>query len=159
QPYEHQELIRQKLNEADAKFDLESGFFDRIVDAFTSFQNYRLITGADREWRIRRREVRRLNLDRAPEIAWLCEAVRRQRRQLRLSFWRVLLGRLRYDWRTLRRTTRQPVKEARYALQSLLGGAFAGLRTTTHYQPALDEKVFEKLREVLRPGDVLLVRV
>jgi len=156
--YEHEELIRQKLNEADAKFDLEEGFFDRIVDAFTSFANYRLITGGDREWRTQRREIRRQNLDHSPEIAWLCEVVRRQRRNLRMSFWRVLLGRLRYDWRTLWRTTRQPVKEARYALQSLLGGAFAGLRTTTHYEPALDKKVFEKLRKLLKPGDVLLVR-
>lgn len=158
QHYEHEPLIRQKLNEADSKFDLEAGFFDRILEAFSSFQNYRLITGADRDWRTRRRTIQRLKLAQTPDAAWLCEVIRHQRRALRTRFWHVLLRRLRYDWRALWKTTTQPVKEARYALQSLLGGAFAGLRTTTRYQPAIDDAILAKLRSVLQPGDVLLVR-
>src|SRR5262249_12087270 len=32
--YEHERLVRQKLNEADSKFEMEAGFFDRVLDAF-----------------------------------------------------------------------------------------------------------------------------
>ncbi len=158
QCYEHEPLIRRKLNEADAKFELEAGFFDRVLEAFSSFRNYRLLAGADRDWRTRRRTIHKLKLSETPDSAWLCDVIRRQRRVIRARFWKVLARRLRYDWRAFWKTTIRPVKEARYGLQSLLGGAFAGLRTTARYCPAIDEGILTRLRGVLRPGDVLLVR-
>jgi hypothetical protein len=156
--YEHEPLVRKKLNEADSKFELEEGFFDRILDAFSSFQNYRLLSGANREWRTRRRIIQKLGLSDAADIKWLGDLIRHQRRLLRRRFWHVLFRRLRYDWRAFWKTTVRPVKDARYRLQSLLGGAFAGIRTTTHYQPAINESILTQLRGILLPGDVLLVR-
>lgn len=156
--YEHEPLVRKKLNEADSKFEMEAGFFDRILDAFSSFRNYRLLSGANREWRTWRRIIQRNASADAGDIEWLASLIRHQRRLLRRRFWHVLFRRLRYDWRALWKTTFRPVKDARYRLQSLLGGAFAGIRTTTRYEPAINESILTQLHGVLRPGDVLLVR-
>jgi hypothetical protein len=70
----------------------------------------------------------------------------------------VLRCRLRYDWRAFLRTTLQPVRRTRYSVRSLIGNAGANLRTTGHYVAALNSSVVTRLRPLLQPGDVLLVR-
>src|SRR5438309_7093644 len=71
--YEHEPLIRKKLNEPDAKFDLESGFFDQILQAYTSLYNYRLLARAGRYWKEQRRDVKRLGLAEDTDAGWLVE--------------------------------------------------------------------------------------
>ena len=158
QAYEHEPLIRQKLNEPEAKFELESGFFDEILSAYSSPQNYRLLVRANRFWRGQRRTIQQLKLADTPDWASLCGVIRHQRAVMHQRFRMVLWLRLRHDWRTLWRMTLKPVQQTRYGLQALLGGTFAALRTTRHYEPGIDTTVLEHLRGVLCPGDVLLVR-
>lgn len=158
QTYEHEPLVRKKLNEPDAKFELEAGFFDEVLSAYSSVRNYRLIARANRLWRSRRREIQKLQLAETPGWAWLCDLIRHQRSVMFRRFRNVFLLRLRYDWRAFWRLATEPMRHTRYNLQSLVGGAFAGLRTTTHYEPALNTEILEHLRTVLRPGDVVMVR-
>ena len=156
--YEREPLVRKKLNEPDAKFGLEAGFFEEILRAYSSLHNFSLITRAQRFWRSQRRAVKQLKLSQAPDCAWLCGVIHTQRAAVRRRFARILWHRFRYDWRVLWQTMVKPVRSATYGLQSVVGGRVAGLRTTTHYQPAIDSGVLARLRRVVQPGDVLLVR-
>lgn len=156
--YEHEPLVRQKLNEPDAKFGLEAGFFEDILSAYTSLYNYRLLARAGRAWRQQRRLARDLGLDRDPRYGWLADAIRRNRSAVRRSFWKVLRQRLRRDWRVIARSALRPIRGTRYSLQSLVGSTFAGVRTTLHYVPAIDAATLTQLRATLQPGDVLLTR-
>jgi 1-acyl-sn-glycerol-3-phosphate acyltransferase len=156
--YERQPLIRQKLNEADVRFGLEAGFFDQVLGRYTSLWNYRRIAGAGRFWRRRRRQVRALHLPDDPHCGWLIEVIRRERPAVQKTFWSILRRRLRYDRRTAWRSLAAPVHKVRYGARALIGGTFAGVRTTYDYQPALNNAVLQSLLTQLQPGDVLLVR-
>ncbi|MHB8520070.1 MAG: YiiX/YebB-like N1pC/P60 family cysteine hydrolase [Limisphaerales bacterium] len=158
QAYEHEPLVRKKLNEPDAKFGLEADFFEEILGAYTSLRNHRLIAHANQFWRAQRKTIKDLRLAESPEWEWLCQVIRRQRADVRKRFGKILRGRLRYDWRVLWQATLQPVRDMRYTLRSFVGSTLAKVRTTTHYQPAIDDGLLARLHELLRPGDVLLVR-
>jgi 1-acyl-sn-glycerol-3-phosphate acyltransferase len=158
QLYEHQPLVRKKLNEADAKFGLEANFFEQLLRAYTSLYNYRLLARAGRYWKQRRRDVQRLGLAANPDCGWLIEAIRQRRPVVRRRFWTVLRQRLRFDGWFICRSAIRPLRGARSSLQTLVGSTFAGARTTLHYEPALDAATLESLRRLLEPGDLLLVR-
>jgi hypothetical protein len=158
QTYEHEPLIRKKLNEPDAKFGLEAGFFEEVLGAYTSLRNHRLVAHANRFWRAQRKTIRELRLAESPDWHWLCQVIRQQRADVRRRFGRILRGRLRYDWRVLWHSSLKPVRDLRYTLRCLVGGTLAKIRTTVHYRPGIDEAVLDSLHARLRPGDVLLVR-
>ena len=155
--YEREPLVRKKLNEPDAKFELEAGFFEELLRAYSSLGNYRGIARGAWFWVNHRREIQSL----APagsEWAWLVSVVIKERPVVRRRLANVLRYRLRYDWRAFVRTTLQPVRRTRYGVHSLICAAGASLRTPGHYVPALDPTVLARLRPRLRCGDVLLVR-
>jgi glycerol-3-phosphate O-acyltransferase/dihydroxyacetone phosphate acyltransferase len=156
--FEDEPVVRSKLNEADAKFGLEGGFFDQVLGAYTSLWNYRRLGRAGRFWRSNQRSIRQLGLPQDERFGWLCQAIRRQRRLVRTRFWNLLRHRLRYDRRALWRSLTAPAGSVRYGLHAFLGSTFAGLRTTLQYRPALDTTIFEPMHALLRPGDIFLVR-
>jgi len=154
---EHQPLLRAKVNEPDAMYDLEAGFFDDVLVGYSSLSNYRALAGADRFWRSQRREIFR-RFDPDSEWHWLCDIIRKKRVIVRKRLFDVLLRRLRYDWRAFWRTVLRPAREARYGLQSLLGGHFAGVYIVPHPVHVLTPDVLAGLRPQLQPGDILLCR-
>ena len=155
---EHQPLLRAKINEPDSKFDLEPGFFDDVLVGYSSLSNYRAIAGADRIWRIQRRSeiVRHLDTDR--DWNWLCDIIRRKRIVVRKRLFDVLLRRLRHDWHAFWQTAIRPARQARYGLQTLLGGRFAGVHVVPNPVHVLTPEVLGAMRPQLQPGDVLLCR-
>jgi hypothetical protein len=157
QAYEHEPLVRKKLDEPDAKFELEEGFFEELLRAYSSLGNYRGIIRAAWFWRGNRREIQKLAVA-GTDWQWLVGVVLQERKAVRQRLIDVLRCRLRYDWRAFIRTTLQPVRRTRYSVRSLIGNAGANLRTTGHYVPALGTSVVTRLRSFLQPGDVLLVR-
>jgi hypothetical protein len=154
---EHQPLLRAKVNEPDAMYDLEAGFFDDVLVGYSSLSNYRALARADRFWRRQRREIFR-RLDPDPEWHWLCDIIRKKRVIVRKRLLDVLLRRLRYDWRAFWQTVLRPAREARYGLQSLLGGHFAGVHLVSNPVHVLTPEVLAGLCPQLQPGDVLLCR-
>jgi len=157
QAYEHEPLVRKKLNEPDAKFELEEGFFEELLRAYSSLGNYRGIIRAAWFWRGNRREIQKLAAA-GTDWQWLVGVIIKEREVVRQRLIDVLRCRLRYDWRAFARTTLQPVRRTRYSVRSLIGNAGANLRTTGHYVPALNTSAVTRLRPLLQPGDVLLVR-
>ena len=158
QAYHRDPLVRDKINEPDAKFDLIAGFFDQTLRAYTSPYNYRRLARSGRFWLTNRRRVRELGLDDDADCRWLCDVIRNGRSAVRRGFWNVTLQRLRYDRQALTRSLRRPLHRVRYGLQTILGGTFAKVRTTTRYRPALDAHTIEQVSNSLKSGDVLLVR-
>lgn len=155
---EHQPLLRAKLNEPDAKFDLEAGFFDDVLVGYSSLSNYRALARADRFWRGQRRSANARRLAADADWGWLCDGIRRKRVIVRRRLLDVLLRRLRYDWRAFWQTALRPARQTRYDLQSLLGGRFADVHLVASPVHVVTPDVLGALRPQLRSGDVLLCR-
>ena len=155
---EHSPLLRSKLNEPDAKFELGPGFFDDVLAGYSSLVNYRALMEGEIFWRRCRRRVHELRFDRDPHWEWLIDVIRNQRRIVRERLLHVLAQRLRYDWRAFWRSTVWPVRQARSGLQLLLGRRFAGAHLATESTHVLTPAVLSSLRPQLRPGDILLCR-
>ena len=151
-------LLRAKLNEPDAKFELEAGFFDDVRTGYSSLFNYRALARADRFWGgLRHTELfRRLDAD--AEWHWLCETIRRKRGVIRKSLWGALRRYLRSNWHALWQKALRPARQTRYGLQSLVGGRFAGLHVVANPAHVLTEEVLAGLHPLLQPGDILLCR-
>lgn len=155
--YEHQPLYRDKINEADSKFELEEGFFEKVLCAYSSLWNYRGIAMGTWFWLRHRRAIesaRRTD----PEAQWLVDVILRERGITRQTLWEILLSRLRYDWRLFIATALKPVQKTQYNIKSIIGNAGAKLRTTGHYRPALRPSTIANLQGMLQPGDILLIR-
>jgi hypothetical protein len=155
---EHQRLLRAKLNEPDAKYDLEAGFFDDVLVGYSSLSNYQALARGDRLWRGQRRSEVFRRLDADHDWRWLGDIIRKKRVIVRKRLFDVLLRRLRYDWRAFWQTALRPARQTRYSLQTLLGGRFADVYLVPNPVHVLTPKVLAALRPQLLPGDVLLCR-
>jgi hypothetical protein len=155
---EHQPLLRAKLNEPDAKYDLEAGFFDDVLVGYSSLSNYRALARGDRLWRGQRRSEVFRRLDADHDWRWLGDIIRKKRVIVRKRLVDVLLRRFRYDWRAFWQTALRPARQTRYSLQTLLGGRFADVYLVPHPVHVLTPQVLAGLRPQLQPGDVLLCR-
>jgi hypothetical protein len=155
---EHQRLLRAKLNEPDAKYELEAGFFDDVLIGYSSLSNYRALARGDRFWRGQRRSETFRRLDADPDWRWLGDIIRKKRVIVRKRLVDVLLRRLRYDWRAFWQTALRPAQQTRYSLQTLLGGRFADVYLVPHPVHVLTSQVLAALRPQIQPGDVLLCR-
>ncbi|MFO1499994.1 MAG: YiiX/YebB-like N1pC/P60 family cysteine hydrolase [Verrucomicrobiota bacterium] len=154
--YERAPLVRDKLNEPDAKFDLPAGFFDHILRSYSSLRNYRDLIWGIWFWQAHRRAIQRLRA--IPAWNQVLNLIRAERPVVRRRLTSVLFCRLRHDWRAFWQMTLHPVHKARYGVQSWVGDACAHVRTTRSHHPALTASVLHQLRPLLNPGDVLLIR-
>ena len=157
QAYEREPLIRKKLDEPDAKFEIEEGFFEELLRAYSSPWNYQGLIRAAWFWRSHRRDFKEF-MNANPDCHWLVEVILKERVVVRKRLMHVLLCRLRYDWRSFGRTLLRPVKETRYSVHSLILAAGANVRTPGRHVPALTKSVVARLHQQLQPGDVLLMR-
>jgi len=155
---EHQRLLRAKLNEPDAKYELEAGFFDDVLVGYSSLSNYRALARGDRIWRGQRRSDVFRRLDADHDWRWLGDIIRKKRVIIRKRLVDVLLRRLRYDWRAFWQTALRPARRTRYSLQTVLGGRFADVYLVPNPVHVLTPQVLAALRPQLLPGDVLLCR-
>jgi len=158
QVVEPRPMLRAKINEPDAKFELEAGFFDDVVMGYSSLSNYRSIAVADRYWRAHRRSSLLRELSAEPSVNGLCDIIRHRRSRVRKRYLDVLRRRLGSDWRAFWRSVMRPARDTRYGLQTLIGGRFAGLHLVSKPRHVLTPDVLGALRPQLQPGDVLLCR-
>lgn len=154
---EGDDFLRAKLNEPDARFGLDAGFFEEVLLAFTSLYNWLAMSRAGWFWRVQRRRAARLGLERDEEVGWLFAHVAADRKVMQDLFWRLVWSRLRRDWRSAWRRLSAPLDAARYGSQALMGHAISGMRLPAG-EPALDAAVLAALQAELQPGDILLVR-
>lgn len=156
QSFEGERLIRAKINEPDPKFEVPAGFFEELVEGYSSPSNLLVLSRAHLHWSRWRREIRGLVQGRPEEYAWLVAQVRIHQRSVRKLLWSVLWTRIRFDLRAFLRLLRTPLSRTRGGLRSLLAGTFVGKGADT--PRTLDAEVITRLRPLLRTGDLLLVR-
>lgn len=158
QAYKHDRLVRQKINEADARFGLSSGFFEDILWSYTSLVNRRRLAGCHVVWANYCRQLRSAGLPLTQDEQWLSKVIRSERRATRRSIWSMFVERAHWDWTAFRRATYAPLYRARYGLRSFVGGTLGNVRMGRS-QPALnDGAIVAELRKRLRPGDIILMR-
>lgn len=150
-------MLRSKLNEADAKFGLERGFFEDVLVSYTSIYNYFKVMRAHLYWLAQRRHIRALAAGDAQYRQFADSAVR-DRRALKVSFWAIFRKRLKRDWKAALRTLFRPLKLARYGSQAALASAIASLRLAPSHVRGLTPGVLDEVHSRARFGDVLLVR-
>ncbi len=155
---EHVPMLRAKINEPDCKYEMEEGFFDDVLAGYSRLCNYRSMLRADAFWRKHRREAHTLAADAGGDWVWLLDLIRRQRPAVRRRLLHVLWQRLRYDWRAFGQTLLSPFRQARHGLEGLLSDRLAEPETVDHPVHAITAEWLVKLRPLLQPGDVLLVR-
>jgi hypothetical protein len=158
QAYEREPLVRKKLNEPDPKSELEPDFFEELLESYSSLGNYAGLIKAAWFWRSHRRDIQKFAAASPEGWKWLLPIIRGELLVVRQRLMKVLACRLRYDWRAFVRTVLRPVRTTRYNLRSQIAGACAGIRTTRHYVPALNQDILTQLRPQLQPGDFLLIR-
>lgn len=155
--YEHEPLIRQKMNEADARFGLEGGFFEELVRAYTSLINARRLAACHTTWRNYRRQSRSDGLRLSADDEWLADVICCERKATRHSLWDILTRRASWDWKTVWRSISTSIYRTRYGLRSFVGGTLGNVHYG-FYRPALSAEAVTQLHSQLRPGDILLMR-
>lgn len=154
---EEDEFLRAKLNEPDARFGLDSGFFEAVLGGCASLRNYWAIGRAAAWWAAYRRRAAHLCIADDRDVGWLVSGIAGDRHYARNLFWLIIVRRFRQDIRLGWRTLFAPIDVARYGSQSLVGTLLSQLRVPLH-RHAIDGDVLDLLGAELMPGDVLLVR-
>lgn len=156
QSFEGEPLIRAKINEPDPKLEVPAGFFEELVDGYSSPANLMVLSRAHLHWSRWRREIKRLVQERPEDYEWLVAMVRLQQRTVRKRLWSVIWARVRFDLRTFLRLLWKPFARTRGGLQSLLAGTFA--EKGSDVPRTFDKALISRLKPLLRSGDLLLVR-
>jgi hypothetical protein len=155
---EHAPMLRAKINEPDAKFDMPAGFFDDVVAGYSQLSNYRSLRQADSFWRAHRQAAQETANQAGADWQWLAALIRRQRKIVRRRLTHVLLERLRHDWRAFWRTAVSPARQARHGLEGLISDRLAEAHPVGEPTWAIRPQLLPEVRDVLKPGDILLMR-
>jgi len=158
QTAEYVPLLRAKLNEPDAAFGLEAGFFDGLLSSYSSLRNFRSLRRTNADWRKWRPQLSRLRPPAGLDWGWLSTLIRRERTQVRRRFAKVLRARLRHDWRFLWRTTIRSGPRSRVGVQATLPRSAASASGGSSQESALSPEQLDELRAHLLPGDIILMR-
>lgn len=157
--YEHNPLVRKKLNEPEPRFQLPGGMFEEILRAHCSLRHGLLYFAAVRFWKRHFPEIKSRRLPQDRDFALLVRLIRQQHHRVRAGFGDLWLRHLRRDGNACWSAVADPVVH----VWDLFRNWAAHFFTLQHRAPirdhcALTERVLEQLRPHLRPGDVLLIR-
>lgn len=157
--YEHNPLVRRKLNEPEPRFQLPGGMFDEILRAHCSLRHGLLYFAAVRFWKRHFQAIKILHLPQDRDFALLVRLIRQQHHRVRAGFEDLWLRHLRRDVHACWSAVADPLVH----VWDLFRNWAAHFFTLQHHAPvrdkcALNESVLEQLRPLLQPGDVLLIR-
>src|SRR5262245_17782966 len=83
QSYERQPLVRKKLNEPEANFELEPDFFEEVLGAYSSLRNFWRLFQGSAFWARHARAAKRLGLLDSSDGRWLAQLIHTQRKVVR----------------------------------------------------------------------------
>jgi hypothetical protein len=145
--------IRAKLNEADPRFDLNEGLFERIYDNLSTSENLQRLNVAAEVFAAKQDTLAETFAGDA-DFAWLIAEIARQYEAVRHSWWSRQLQELKHLARNLKRDTVAPFREASYYLKSLTLDFFGNVWFDA--KPEIEH--LQQFSELLLPGDVVVVR-
>ncbi|MBC7856585.1 MAG: hypothetical protein IAF94_24415 [Pirellulaceae bacterium] len=150
-------VVRAKLNEPEPAFGIPEGTYDSVQASLTSPIHAWHLYHALGYWEQHQWELRELGKD--PVFLPLIEIIERLRSRLQVDFASYAVARLRLRTRQLWTAMhRDLLHRAMYGLQKLAGEVAANIRVRPSHRPQLPPAVIAELRDVLRPGDVLITR-
>ena len=154
---ESKPVIRRRLNQPVPEFNIEGGTYDRVQKSLVSVRH---------GWRLlRARQYFVANRDHLRDMAEQCslvplwEVAERLSDQLDVSvdrFARVKVNTRVDQW--VRATGRNLVQRNLYGVQRLFSSMMADVYLRSGHQPQLPERIVTELAQIIRPGDVMVVR-
>jgi hypothetical protein len=150
-------VIRRKLDEPDPVHGIPPRMYDEVQKSLTSPYNAWHLWQATRYYDAHRNQL--LEAAAANGLQSLVAIVDRLRDRLRPSVWLYLRTRLRVRGRrAMRRVGRDVLGRAVYGVQTAIGCGIAEVFVRPGHLPSLPREIRAELVQLLRPGDVLVVR-
>ena len=150
-------LVRQKLNEPAPAFGIPAGVYDTVQQSLVSARNAWRLYEAARFFEVHQAELRSLAAD--EPLAPVMAVIERLRHRLNVSVAQYARARLRARAsQALCLVLRDGVGQALYNLQKLGGNMLSDKYLRIGHQPHLPAAIAERVRALLIPGDVLVVR-
>jgi hypothetical protein len=150
-------VIRRKLDEPDPVHGIPPRIYDEIQKSLTSPYNAWHLWQATRYYDTHRNAL--LESAIANGLEPLVAIIDRLRDRLRPSVWLYLRTRLRVRGRwAMRRVGRDFLGRALYGVQTAIGCGIAEVFVRPGHLPSLPREIRAELVQLLRPGDVLVVR-
>ena len=150
-------VVRRKLDEPDPIYNIPPRMYDGIQRSLVSVSNAWHLWQATRYYDKHRPQL--VEAAAAEGLKPLVAIIDRLRDRLRPSLWMFLRTRLRVRGRrAIRRVGRDVLGRAIYALQQAVSGSMAGIFVSPSHHPGLPPAIRDQVANMLRPGDVLVVR-
>jgi hypothetical protein len=150
-------LVREKLNEAAPQFGIPAGVYDAIQRSLIGARNAWHLYHAIRYFEEHERQLR--EMAREAELAPVMDVIERLRHRLDISATQFARARLRMRAaQAYRSLLSDALAKALYGLQKLGGNMLSDQYVRRGHQPALPEEIATRVRSLLNPGDVLVVR-
>lgn len=152
--YRDNETVRRKLNEAEPRWGLKAGMFDRIYDSVSDTRNLGTLEEMSKQYAESREHWLRTSGPLTPdELNFLDVRIRRGRDYVKthaVSQPRAWLSRL---TRQVKQDSYKPIYTAQSALSIWIGDT-----RITADPPAITHEQIQAARSELRPGDIILER-
>jgi permuted papain-like amidase YaeF/Yiix C92 family enzyme len=151
------DVVRRKLDEPDIVHGIPPRMYDEVQKSLTSSYHAWYLWQATRYYD--RHRDRFLESAMTDGLEPMIAIIDRLRDRLRPSLRMYLRTRVKVRGRrTVRRVGRDVLGRGVYALQEALGRGMARVYTRPRHAPSLPREIRAKFMELLRPGDVLVVR-
>jgi hypothetical protein len=150
-------VVRRKLDEPDPVHGIPPRMYDNVQKSLTSPYHAWHLWQATRYYDRHRQQLAEVAV--ADGLTPLVEIIERLRERLRPSFWTYVQTRIRVrSRRAARHVGRDVLGRALYGVQEALGRGLAEVRVRPGHAPSLPKEIRAQVVNLLRPGDVLVVR-
>jgi hypothetical protein len=150
-------IVRRKLDEPDPVYGIPPRMYDDVQKSLTSPYHAWHLWQATRHYDRHRQQL--FQTAAADGIAQLVEIIDRLRDRLRPTLWTYVQTRLQVRGRrAVRRIGRDVLGRGVYALQEAVGRGMSHMSVRPGHAPSLPIPIRAEIVDLLRPGDVLVVR-
>jgi hypothetical protein len=151
--YRDDELVRRKLNEADPKWGIPAGMFDRIYENVAQDRNAEALGEMAAYFQQNREAWGKRKVFDSAKFAWVAERIDRSAAEIKGrrfdrsdARWEQLVSRVRRD-------TYDPIYSTQTVVSTLIGDT-----RLIQWEPLIRKEQIREMRGKLRPGDILLER-
>ena len=150
-------IVREKLNEPEPHFGIPAGTYDRVQRSLTSPVHVWHVYHASRYYNENRQRLVRL-AQRRVVLSPLIDVIDELSSAIDVSAARVSAARIRSQAHAVRSMQRDLLSRAMYGLQKAVSRLLSETSLSREHRPFLPAAVARRIRQLLRPGDVLITR-
>lgn len=155
--FDHNDVVRGKLNEAEAAFGIPAGVYDLVQASLTNPRHAWHLYHAQHYFDAQREQLRALSAD--PPLSDVLAVVDRLGDRIRVPAARYARARAKVRLRqVVQGLGRDVLWQAVYGVVKFCSSLVADVYVERGHHPALPEPICRQLRPLLRPGDVFITR-